>query len=742
MSKSNTTQRNGIQALYSFTPFTVLFSRSKEDYGMILVPSLFYSTAVIDGKSSKYRRQFTNNDWYHGYYNKFIYYNDSGDTKKLKTVVHPYLIKPKIFSRNTPFEIKYTHNDLSKKRKFIVNWDYTKPFPKLMKFSYESLTQGYNCRFGFILITDDKNCPLANECKLFQPKSSTKKSSTKTCKHYNGPNSYERLYKVMPHIVRTVREDPFSDKEILALIQANIKGQDRILGKVEYEDKLSLEAFSDATIFKDNMADLYYLDFLWVSYKEAIGFKQDNLHGIVIQFNPKAMDEYVEELLYNSRSIRDWMCLKMNMYFGNDAKYIRLRKSQSSTRGFEAISRFSNLLNGVKATNSNSGIGKYFDCDSDSPKFENLKMFTSFVLIHTIAHVFVEDILPIFSPSLHNQFLYYIEHPIFGDSKENIYIIDTIQGGSGVLKILSELIKSKPNQFTLSMNMIVQKIIQSYSCHENKFNKNLANLNVKLQKYKNQLNKLVDRVIDIYDSWRSCSKDTFPLHVAVRNYLAENFQREIYGSSTNRSYFKDLISELPLCWDGCNACVGMDKGCMFMPFDQPFLISRNLVTMFLNTANNWLGKSVFTIASGITSTNSLLDVFKDLILLAEREIILVSPWISKDTINILNDIKYRRSIKVKVITLDSEQNQGAIEEAENNNNDPIIVLKFPEDKKEKLLHLKALVIDGSIVITGSANYTNSGLGSNIEIVNIILDPENVKSVLKQIEDIEKSINKK
>jgi hypothetical protein len=705
---------------------------------MILVPSPFYSTKVIKRKSSKYGRQFTDDDWYHGYYNKFIYYNDSGNTEKLKTVVHPYLIKPKIFSRNKRFKIKYTHNDLSKNRGSMTKRDYTKPFPKLMKFSYESLTQGYNCRYGFILITDEKNCPLANKCKLFQPG-----NSTKTCKHYVGPNTYERLYKVMPHIVRTVREYPFSDKEILALIQVNIKGQDRILGKIKYDEKLSLEAFSDATIFKDNLADLYYLDYLWVSYKEAIGFKQDNLHGIVIQFNPKAMDEYVEELLNNSRSIRDWMCLKMNMYFGNDAKYIRLRKSQSSTRGFEAISRFSNnLLNGVKATNSNSGIGKYFDCDSDSPKFEILKMFTSFVLIHTIAHVFVEGILPIFSPSLHNQFLYYIEHPIFGDSKENIYIIDTIQGGSGVLKILSELIKSKPNQFTLSMYDIVKDIIKSYYCHENKFNKNLANLNVKLQKYQNQLNKLVNRVIDIYNSWRSCSKDTFPFHVAVRNYLAKNFQEEIYGSSTNRSYFKDLISELPLCWDGCNACVGMDKGCMFMPFDQPFLISRNLVTMFLNTANDWLGKSVFTISSGITSTNSLLDVLKDLILLAEREIILVSPWISKDTINILNDIKYRRSIKVKVITLDSEQNQRAIEEAENNNNDPIIVLKFPEDKKEKLLHLKALVIDGSIAITGSANYTNSGLGSNIEMVNIILDPDNVKSVLKQIENIEKSIDKK
>jgi hypothetical protein len=737
MTKSKTTQRNGIQALYSFTPFALLFSRNKDDYGMILVPSPFYSTEVINGKSSRYKRQFTDNDWYHGSYNKFEYYDDSGNTGKLKTVVHPYLIKPKIFSRNTPFEIEYTHNDLSKTRKSMAKWDYTEPFPKLMKFSYESLTQGYNCRYGFILITDEKNCPLANKCKLFQPG-----NSTKTCKHYVGPNTYERLYKVMPHIVRTVREDPFSDKEILALIQVNIKGHDRILGKIKYDDKLSLEAFLDATIFKDNMADLYYLDYLWVSYKEAIGFKQDNLHGIVIQFNPQAMDEYVEELLNNSPSIRDWMCLKMNMYFGYDAKYIRLRKSQSSTRGFKALSRFSNLLNDIKATNSNSGIGKYFDCDSDSPKFENLKMFTSFVLIHTIAHVFVEGILSLFSPSPHNQFLYYIEHPIFGDSKENIYIIDTIQGGSGVLKILSELIKSQPNQFTPSMNMIVNYIIQSYSKHEKTFNKNLANLSVELQKYKNQLNELVDRVIDIYDSWRSCSKDTFPLHVAVRNYLAENFQKEIYGSSENRSYFKDLISELPLCWDGCSACVGMDKGCMFMPFDQPFLISRNLVTMFLNTAVKWLGKSVFTIASGITSANSLLDVFKDLILLAERDIILVSPWISKDTINILNDIKYRRSIKVKVITLDSEQNRRAIEEAENNSNDPIIVLKFPEDKKEKLLHLKALVIDGSIAVTGSANYTNSGLGSNIEIVNIILDPDNVKSVLKQIEDIEKSIDKK
>ena len=252
MTKSNTTRRNGIQALYSFTPFALLFSRSKEDYGMILVPSPFYSTEVINGKSSKYRRQFTDNDWYHGSYNKFIYYDDSGNTEKLKTVVHPYLIQPKIFSRNTPFEIKYTHNDLSKNRNSMAKWDYTKPFPKLMKFSYKSLTQGYNCRYGFILITDEKKCPLTTKkCGLFQPD-----NSTKTCKHYAGPNTYERLYKVMPHIVRTVREYPFSDKEILALIQVNIKGQDRILGKIKYDDKLSLEAFQT----------LRYLKIIWLIY--------------------------------------------------------------------------------------------------------------------------------------------------------------------------------------------------------------------------------------------------------------------------------------------------------------------------------------------------------------------------------------------------------------------------------------------------------------------------------------------
>ncbi|WP_170283913.1 phospholipase D-like domain-containing protein [Acidianus infernus] len=706
MSESRT-KRSGIQALYSFTPFKLLFG--KNEYGLILVPIVYNKTYDDKGKI------INDMKWNRGIADEFPVPYYKRDFK----VMLPREIKPYIFvDKNPKKSIVYKNKNLLNSNYRINKLDASKPFPLLIKYSYDSLRYGYYCKYGLVLLHSKKTCPLSHLCKLYE------RGNNGDCKYYDGPKPYERLYNVFPHIVRRVRREEGigNRKEVSALIVVDLGKTERILGKIEFSDKLTVTAFSDASIFRAKAADLMYKDFLWVSYKEGIGFRLNNLNGLIIEFNEDALKDYISWIINNNQAIREWLCIKMLIYFGLEPnKNIILKKFSFSGKGFDAMDRFENIID--KIINNNFKL---------SCKDDNLTLFGSFVLIHTLAHVIINNIISaLVTPNILSDYMYYINHSIFGDTSASIYIVETIYGGFGYLKTINDMIISGDK----TLSSILSNLLNNYNNHEKVSNRSLYNLNQLIGSFKGRLDQgILDRVLDIFNSWRNnISSNSFPSHFAVRNYLGNRFKKNINANGDTRQAFKDLIAELPLCWDGCNLCVGMDKGCMFGPYDQPFLISRNLVTEFLATFNKWFGKKDFSI------TNNLYLIFKDLINLARNEIKIVSPWISKEIIDDLKTVKEEkeRDLNITIICLNDSSNAEAIEEAEKSG---IHIIKVPSSKesKEGKIHSKFMIIDNSIALMGSANFTVSGLKNNVEADMVTIDPDKIEKLLQQFDEISKN----
>ena len=284
---------------------------------------------------------------------------------------------------------------------------------------------------------------------------------------------------------------------------------------------------------------------------------------------------------------------------------------------------------------------------------------------------------------------------------------------------------------------ILKKLVQFYKDHENKINGLVNDIERIYIKFNGKLDKeVIDEVKEIFKAWKdSPLSHTFPNHLAIRTHLSYKYGKIISLDTNKRQTFKELISELPLCWDGCNMCVGMEKGCMFGPYDQPFFISRKLATKFLETAEQWMGEESFIITN--VDQKNLDKVFLDLIGLAESEIKIATPWISKEVVYALVKIK-ERGVKVKIACLDDETNKGAIQEAESKG---ITVIRIPKSD-EGLMHAKLLIIDNSIALSGSSNFTESGLKKNVEIDNLTINPKQVEEHIKLFNELEEKYSKK
>jgi hypothetical protein len=201
--------------------------------------------------------------------------------------------------------------------------------------------------------------------------------------------------------------------------------------------------------------------------------------------------------------------------------------------------------------------------------------------------------------------------------------------------------------------------------------------------------------------------------------------RRIGEEEMNRieELFDDILEAqgFPICWDGCNACVRMERYCN-EGTKQIVTTSRRLLREFAQMLLN-------LIRSGYTeSTDRAGEIIEPILFSAKKEALIASPYISPRYAEKIIELA-RRGASVKVITwrpMDKGEEYGFQDES----------LKKLEDSRkaypnlelkvlEKLHHLKMYVVDRRISITGSANLTDSGLYRNVEHVHVKLDPDAV-----------------
>jgi len=196
-------------------------------------------------------------------------------------------------------------------------------------------------------------------------------------------------------------------------------------------------------------------------------------------------------------------------------------------------------------------------------------------------------------------------------------------------------------------------------------------------------------------------------------------------------YFDDILERngFYLCWDGCNACVRLEKRCNEGIF-QVLTTSKTLLHVFIKRLHNLLSTGV-----NITS-RSVGKILEPLLRRAEKSLDISSPFISSRYARMLVD-KSKEGVWVRVLTSMPEGGEfkyhlEALEVLKQNLSDTL------EVRIAESLHAKTYIVDGKLAVTGSANLTESGLYKNLEHIEVKMEPKTVEDNVKVFEEMWKS----
>ncbi|MEB3755807.1 MAG: phospholipase D family protein [Caldisphaeraceae archaeon] len=205
----------------------------------------------------------------------------------------------------------------------------------------------------------------------------------------------------------------------------------------------------------------------------------------------------------------------------------------------------------------------------------------------------------------------------------------------------------------------------------------------------------------------------------VSNRITEDLIEDL------EDYFDDILEKhgFPLCWDGCNACVRLEKYCgegilqvlttskmLLEAFDERL---RTLIVTGISESSREVGKIIEPIVRGAMKSINVSSPF-------------ISPRYARMLIN-----KSRGGVKIRVLTWMPEVREEIDEHKYHIESLRILKNNMNENLEVKIadkLHAKMYIIDEKLAITGSANLTERGMYGNYEHIDIKMDPKSVLEI--------------
>lgn len=138
-------------------------------------------------------------------------------------------------------------------------------------------------------------------------------------------------------------------------------------------------------------------------------------------------------------------------------------------------------------------------------------------------------------------------------------------------------------------------------------------------------------------------------------------------------------------------------------------------------------------------SENIFEEFIDLINNTKRSIKLISPFIGRNTANILSELISKKSLSASIITRFSRNDFFAGVSSISGLHK--LLSSGSKIKAVKDLHTKLYIFDNDILIIGSSNFTNGGLINNVELNVLFSDePEISKRAIEYFEDIDSKID--
>jgi hypothetical protein len=667
------TSRLGIQALFTFTPFKLLRAQRGEIYMLILAETAHHRVMNLPSWRSKSVKD------------EFLFNVPGGFPKR---IVQPYDLYPTLFMRGQ--RERYIFEPPNRRWR----WRY---FPEYMEFSWETLRGAHYCAFGWVLLSSKEDgCPIARDCPT---------RDRTPCKYYFGPMAFSSLYNVYP-LIRKKYEPPPEKRGNEPL--AAIRYESMPLATLIYIPYGSYVAFIDGVQFLSKRARMFRQSLLFL--KEGLGFRISQAPAVQFEFNKDTLRELIWNRLNSSPLLTRWIRLKQQLYLEREGELV------GEGKGFNAFQLMDEVVKlTLSGRSGGSARAQYIaKAVSDAKVDDDLVDFASILFVHSFSHLFLNWISARYGYGK-GDFGYYLEHDRIqptGLQREGVrtFVFEAAVGGLGYLKSfaqdLADPTKNILTEFLGSQNQGIQAVLGF--CEE-RSNRAVKNISLELNRFRSNdqmINNLINAILVAYTG-SFTDPYVYPHINSIRQAVVETIEM----TSENRSLMDDLIERGPHCWDGCQLCVMLERGCNYSPFDQPFLVTSRLTGEIIRLLKRAVEvpAQIFPFKMGVNKE------FLRFISTARYTIDLVSPWISPEVISLLAETAERNDLNVRIITTKDVENK--------THEESLKILKEMGDRiKTKIsqrLHAKGMLVDDVMLLTGSFNFTNSGLTSNVE--NLIVD---------------------
>jgi hypothetical protein len=674
-------EREGIRALYNSAPFKLLRCKPPNFYSIPIVPIHYLSARQkIEWCSAAIKDKFDIN--IHTHSKVFS-----------KQVVHPYALISSVFQpRGGRFTFQYRES-------------FPRFPPAYAEYSYESLVNGYYCRQGWVLLSSSRTCPIQTNCRYYKP--FDKESSS--CLYYSGSSmsarsiAYSSMYTVYPVIRRL-----FFSREIGEAIFA-IRLEDKPLAVARFLEDSEVRYYVDTIEFAPRNIIMYRRPLVFL--REGIGMRLLGIRALELKFVAKYLRRLVQELLNQDITLARWITFKYELFKMNNGEL-------QEKRGFKAFDDMTKIVSTISEKGPDSFRRtqlwhKIHDPDINNEDFIS---FAELVLLHSLSHM-LKDALVTYIGCNPDDLQYFLEHPknpSIRPRSEHIRLIifeDAI-GGLGYLKTLAQTVRADPQEYRRFARHLANAL-DSYRKHWSRMEDRKRVMATNLRQFLTNYSHIVNTIDKVYTEFQQL--DVYPHVNAIREILSS----EII-SDADRVKLDDILSYVPLCWDGCQLCVIPERGCSFMVYDQPFLVSLRLSLKGFETIVNSLEepRKLRHFIQGIKAT------FYDFLEAAENHIYIATPWISK---NIVNDLFSKASTcKIRLLTSDDINN-----EAQRNSLNYMrqSISDYPQMEVRLLplnkinVHAKGVMVDSIMLMEGSFNLTNSGLEEKIENLTVSFSPQ-------------------
>lgn len=235
-----------------------------------------------------------------------------------------------------------------------------------------------------------------------------------------------------------------------------------------------------------------------------------------------------------------------------------------------------------------------------------------------------------------------------------------------------------------------------------------------------RVHNAITRNTRIIEQYMEEYKKYWEKYVAVRKgrgyfFLPPYALRFIVFREKHHTYdVDDFLQLVPVCADGCNLCLLYERGC-HEPLEQVVKVSRNLTYCVITQLNGQVNKSAEVINRGLLDEETRERVFWDVLSHAECCLDIAMFMVERSVIDKIEKLLSQRPLKIRLL-LDSRAVEGIKSELKRLKKRHSVEIRALDN-----LHMKIVVIDGNVVISGSMNLTNKGLGANFENVKLSYD---------------------